>query len=44
MPAYFRRAAGVLGWNPRVVLAGLGALLGIDLVVFVWMMSRVPSR
>jgi hypothetical protein len=44
MPAYFRRAATVLRWNPQRVLAGLGGLLGIDLVMLVWMMSRIPSQ
>lgn len=42
-PAYFRRAARILGWPEGVVLGVLGTLLATDLVVFVWMMVGSPS-
>ena len=42
-PAYFRRAAHILGWKPARVIAGLGILLAADLVVFVWMMTSTAS-
>ena len=35
MPTYYRRAARVLGWNETAVLVVLGALLLIDLALFV---------
>lgn len=43
LPSYFRRAARTLDWSERAVLGVLGALLGADLLVFIWMMATAPS-
>jgi hypothetical protein len=43
MPAYYRRAARVLGWNETAVLVVLGALLLLDLALFIPFWTAGPS-